>query len=477
MGVEAGARLDPLSSGALERELPAVRTAFDAEAMRAHLEAALVGPAGPGRVRRCRPAQAIFLDGDCCLVRYQLEVADGAGRVQPALVTGRFYADPGRAAAYAAERLPPLTDQVRGRAEVAPFAVPAARVDALGMVAQVFPVDGELPTLVEATDPAVAARVLGGMLAASGRADAAVLGCRVEPVHYNRRHRCMSRYHLELDGGRPVVLYGKVSNDGAGARTPGVVEDLRATLPQVRFALPECLGFDPDLQLVVLTEIPGVPQVAQLLRARLAGGPPPATGLTLEAAVDACGEIAAALHGSGLRRGAARPFHGELARLRAEVAPIRRLTPELGERLTRWLEVEEAAAAATQALPLCQSHGDFTYTQLIFDGPRSGLVDFDTFCQAEPALDLGHFLAYLRFAEAKARGARPAAEQAELIGRLADRFTAAYTGAGGDPAALERVAVYEALSLVRQAAHAWQNLKGARLEHVVTVLSERVPLG
>jgi hypothetical protein len=471
-----GARLDPLGSGALERELPAIRTAFDAEAMRGHLQAALLGPAGPATVRRCRPAQAIFLDGECCVVRYELDVQDGAGRVRPALVTGRFYADPDRAAAYAAERLPPLADRVRGRPEVAPFAVPAARVDALGMVAQVFPVDGELPTLVEATDPAVAARVLAGMLTANGQPDAEVLGCRVEPVHYNRRHRCMSRYHLDLAGGRRLVLYGKVSNDGAGARTPGVVGDLRATLPGVRFALPECLGFDQRLQFVVLTEIPGVPQVAQLLRARLGGGPAPATGLTLEAALDACGEIAAALHGSGLRRGAARPLQGELARLRAEVAPIRRLTPELGERLTRWLDGQEAAAAATEALPLCQSHGDFTYTQLIFDGPRSGLVDFDTFCQAEPAMDLGHFLAYLRFAEAKARGASPAAEQAELIGRLAGRFTAAYSGAGGDAAALERVAVYEALSLVRQAAHAWQNLKGARLEHVVTVLDERVPL-
>ena len=476
MGVDAGERLDPLSSGALEHELPLIRKAFEAEAMRAHLEAALIGPQGPARVRHCRPAQAIYLDGDCCVVRYELDVEDASGQVLPTLVTGRFYPDPDRAAAYAAERLPPLADQVRGRPEVAPFTVPAAYIEALGMVAQVFPVDGELPTLVEATDPAVAARVLAGMLAASGHADHEVLACRVEPVHYNRRHRCMSRYHLDLAGDRRMVLYGKVSNDGAGARTPGVVDELRATLPEARFALPECLGFREDLHFVVLTEIPGVPQVAQLLRARLRGEAPSVTGLTLEEAVDACGQIAAALHGSGIRRGAARPLEGELARLHAEVAPIRRLSPELGERLTRWLELEEAAAVSTEPLPLVQSHGDFTYTQLIFDGPRSGLVDFDTFCQAEPAMDLGHYLAYLRFAEAKARGAASAAEQAELIERLAARFTAAYTGAGGDAAALERVPVYEALSLVRQAAHAWQNLKGARLEHVVTVLAERVPL-
>ena len=238
MGVDAGERLDPLSSGALERELPVIRAAFDAEAMRAHLEAALIGTQGPARVRRCRPAQAIYLDGDCCLVRYELDVEDADGRVLPTLVTGRFYADPGRAAAYVAERLSPLAAQVRGRPEVAPFAVPAACIDALGMVAQVFPVDGELPTLVEATDPTVAARVLADMLATSGHADAEVLACRVEPVHYNRRHRCMSRYHLDLAADRRMVLYGKVSNDGAGARTPGVVDELRATLPEARFALP-----------------------------------------------------------------------------------------------------------------------------------------------------------------------------------------------------------------------------------------------
>jgi aminoglycoside phosphotransferase (APT) family kinase protein len=196
--------------------------------------------------------------------------------------------------------------------------------------------------------------------------------------------------------------------------------------------------------------------------------------LTLEEAVDACGQIAAALHGSGLRLGVPRPFEEELATLRAELAPIRRISPELGDRLTRQLEQAEARGAAADGLPLCQSHGDFTYTQLIFDGPRSGLVDFDTFCQAEPAFDLGRFLAYLRFAETKARGVA-GVERVELIERLAQRFTTAYTRAGGQEAALARVDAYEALSLIRQAAHSWQNLKGARLEQVLTVLDERVP--
>jgi hypothetical protein len=476
MVVDDGARLDPLGSGALERELPGIRTVFDAAAMRAHLQAALMGPRGAATVQGCKPAQAIFLDGDCCVVRYELDIADTTGRVRPALATGRVYADPVRAAAYAQERLEPLAGRVSGRQEVAAFTVPVAVIDELGMTVQVFPVDGELPTLVQATDPAVAAGVLGEMLASSGHADSEVVACSVEPVHYNRRHRCMSRYHLDLADGRGSVLYGKVSNDGAGERTPGIVDALRATLPGARFALPECLGFRADLQLVVLTEIPGIPQVAQLIRASLRGEPPPVAGLALEDAVDACGQIAAALHGSGLQLGPLRPFEEQLAALRAELAPIRRITPELGERLTRQLELVETRGAATAGLPLCQSHGDFTYTQLLFDGPRSGLVDFDTFCQAEPAFDLGRFLAYLRFAETKARGGLAVMDRVELIEQLAERFTSAYTRAGGDTAALERVDAYEALSLIRQAAHSWQNLKGTRLDHVLTVLDERVPI-
>ena len=465
----------------LTRVLPGISAALDPTVMRGHLQAALVGVQGAATVQHCVPAQAVLLDDDCCIVRYKLAVEDPAGRRVPALVTGRVYADPGQAAAYAAERLAPLAAQARGRAEVAPFATSVALVEPLSMAVHAYPVDGDLPTLAAATDPQVAAHALGGLLATSGLAadgEVEVERCHAEPVHYNRRHRCMLRYHLDLAGGRRLVLYGKVANDGAGARTPAVVDALHGTLAAARVALPECLGFCEDLQLVVLTAIPGTPQVAQLLAARSRGEPAAAAaagGLALEGAVEACGQIAAALHSSGLRLGPPRPLEDELAELRTGLAPMLHISPAVGARLHRWLDLVEARGATTPAQDVCQCHGDYSYTQLLFDGPRAGLVDFDTVCQAEPALDLGRFLSYLRLAEVKARGAgRP--PRAELTERLAGRFAAAYTAAGGGAAVLERVGVYEAVSLIRMAEHAWQNLKAARLEHLVTVLDERLGL-
>jgi hypothetical protein len=472
---DANAGLDALDARLLQNELPGIGAAFDRTAMAGHLQAALIGPQRLGRVQRCGLRSAILLDRECVVIRYELEVEDGAGQVRPTLVTCRVYPDAARAAVYEAERLAPLVAAVRGREEVAPCAAPVAVLDPLGMVVHVFPIDGELPTLAAATDPTVAARAIGELLVANGRRDIRVEGARAEPVHYSRRHRCMLRYHLVVEGGRRLVVYGKVANEGSGAHIPAMVDALRVTFAGAGVAVPECLGFSEDLQLVVFTEIPGAPRVAQLLLARLRGEPP-GGGLTVEDAVEACGQTAAALHTSALRLGARRPLHAELARLRDNLVPIRRLAPEVAEPLGHWLEVAETLGAATPALDLCQCHGDFSYTQLIFDGPDVGLVDFDSFCQAEPALDLGQFLAYLRYAGVKA-SSTTAAERARVSERLAERFTTAYTAAGGPAEAVERVAVYEVVSLLRMAEHAWHNLKGRRLDHIVTALGERLPRG
>jgi aminoglycoside phosphotransferase (APT) family kinase protein len=114
---------------------------------------------------------------------------------------------------------------------------------------------------------------------------------------------------------------------------------------------------------------------------------------------------------------------------------------------------------------------------VVFDeAGRAGLLDFDTMCRAEPALDLGHFCAYLRVACHKAE--RAASSSASLGPELSERFLLAYIEACGsaeDPGCLRpRVAAYEAVSLLRMSLHRWHQLKAARTSDVLTVLSERV---
>jgi Phosphotransferase enzyme family len=382
---------------------------------------------------------------------------------------------PGAAAAYLEERLAPPARLLGGRADLPPLARMAGLLEPLNLAVAAFPVDGELPALVRLTDGPAMLELLRGLLPDSALRGRAVDACRVELGHYGRQHRCVLRYHLDGAAGGPggLLLYGKVAADRRGALAGPVIEALRDRIGggRDRFTVPRCYGFDPDLGLAVFEAIAGAPRVAQLLKARVRGEAPAAGDLTVEQAVEACARIAACLHTCGIGLGRPRPFEAEAELLRGGFALVRRAAPRLGEQFERWLAQAERHAAATGPFPRVLAHGDFSYTQLVFDGRRGGLVDFDTVCQAEAALDLGQFLAYLRMAVRKARGG---AER--LADELADRFLATYADRAGvadvRPLA-RRVRVYELLSLVRLAFHSWQKLKPGRLATVVAVLDER----
>jgi aminoglycoside phosphotransferase (APT) family kinase protein len=123
-------------------------------------------------------------------------------------------------------------------------------------------------------------------------------------------------------------------------------------------------------------------------------------------------------------------------------------------------------------------HGDFTYTQLLFDEEMGGLVDFDTVCQAEPSLDLGQFLAYVRIAILKA-SQKPEHADMALADELGASFLSAYISASGFELKYAerlriRVPLYEGTSLLRIAIHSWQKLKSGRLEHTLAALEEKI---
>jgi aminoglycoside phosphotransferase (APT) family kinase protein len=146
----------------------------------------------------------------------------------------------------------------------------------------------------------------------------------------------------------------------------------------------------------------------------------------------------------------------------------------MAETLRDLLTTIAAAAVASEPLPSVFSHGDFTHSQLLTGGGRCGLVDFDSIARAEPALDLGQFLAYLRMALAKAE---PAAGR-DRADRLADRFLTAYVDAADIQVSADvlraRARVYETISLLRSTVHAWQKLKAKRARLLFSLLDEQV---
>ena len=177
------------------------------------------------------------------------------------------------------------------------------------------------------------------------------------------------------------------------------------------------------------------------------------------------------------REGEAQALRAKLAASGTNVALLR-----LAMQMQHAMRRLQSYAETTAELPVCFSHGDYTYTQLIFDENTCGLVDFDTVCQAEPALDLGQFLAYMRLAARKAedgilaKGGEPIALDVDA---LSEQFVEMYihTAELGSKDAEQlraRVAAYEIISLMRITLHSWQKMKSSRLEVAAALLEERV---
>ena len=472
------AQIDPLHSAVLQRELPGLAESLDEQAMRARLQVLLFGGDTRYQIERCNPGQAIYLGGDFCGLRYEMEVRDlvGGALLEP-LVIGRVFQDSDACATFMRDMLTPVAARMQGRPELAAFAQAAGRIEALNMIVHAFPIDGDLPILVDVTDERKLPTLLADMLPEARAGGFTPRDCRVELAHYGRRHRCTLRYTLTDGASESRVVYGKVAADGSGARTAPVIAALREQLTASQVNIPHVLAFRPDLQLLLLEAIPGKPQVARLLKARLAGTPP-AGALALEDALAACGRIAAAMHDTSIAPDRRRALEHEINWLQESIRALTRISPELGARLQSWLERATIYADRSTPLLVCFSHGDFTYTQLIFDQQQSGLVDFDTVCQAEPALDLGQFLAYQRLAILKDQrrdAPLPAAVTEQLGSVFLDSYITARSAAISDVQQLrDRVALYEVLMLLRLAIHSWQKLKVSRLEHALTLLEELV---
>jgi hypothetical protein len=445
--------------------LPGLATAFDEEAMKGHLQAALFGADSSDYVvERCTPTRPLYMPGRSCLLRYRFRARSRAsGAVLEPIVTGRVFSNRPACAAYMSDKLAPVAARMRGRPEVAALAAPAALIEPLNMVVYVWPVDGELPTLVEATDRGRMVEIVRETL------DQFVVDdCEIELVRYRRRQRCVLRYTVvgkDAEGvGRQLVAYGKLS--GVGTETPKdvIVNELHRRLGHA-LSIPRSLGWWPELQLSLLEALPGEALIGAALRAQLRGDPSPGA-LPLEEMVAACGHAAAALHGSGVALGPARTIDDDLAGLRRDMAIVRPFVHDSGDRAQAWFEQVAALAQQSQPLGPCLSHGDFKYEQLLFDGARSALVDFDGVCQAEPALDLGKFLAHLRV-------------EAPLGDELAEQFLLGYLSASGDRVEDERrlrlrTALYEAVSLLHLTLWSQRNLDETATHATSRLLQERL---
>ncbi len=117
---------------------------------------------------------------------------------------------------------------------------------------------------------------------------------------------------------------------------------------------------------------------------------------------------------------------------------------------------------------------------LIYQG-AIGFIDFDSFCQAEPALDLSLFLRrtkdiVLSVIEEDAGGAAAGQpSRAALLARaeqICEVFLSEYET--HVPVSRERIALWEALDLFTLVLHSWTKVKPERLKNAMFTLEQHL---
>jgi Phosphotransferase enzyme family len=311
--------------------------------------------------------------------------------------------------------------------EVLPSGV--LRAEKLGLSVQAFPADASLPALAASCDTSPQSPLLLDLQAAArlqlGDQAWQLVSASAVPVRYKPANRCVIRYHLTLEhltgatpGQKNLTIFGKVYADPEQAHS---VQTMQQQLYEEQLAqrdssivgyvqdtplLPQPLGINEMLGLTFNEAVQpasaeetlrtGVhalrPQIEYGRGGEVSHVIVPAEELRLTAIA------LARLHTSSVHPHEKAPRTGakEAKRARERASLITARNPAQAEEVQRLAQQLAARLDALQPDVYRPAHGGFKASQLLFHSQHVFVVDFDGFCLADAALDVGYFLAYLR---------------------------------------------------------------------------------
>ena len=369
----------------------------------------------PGR-GGCHVLDAKYEPGVRCTVLY---------RVGPLLVRGDLVDDP-------------VDDPGDGGATSRPVVDPGVRLCR-------YPDDPDLPGLADAADPGRLRDALTEALPGGGP----LRRCRVELVRYRPGKRATLAVEVRgpadrAAGGRRFVV--KSYHDGrkaAAVAAEAVLLDATVD-PAAPLRFAPVRAHVPGLSLVVQEHVPGVPLDQLLLRP---GGTP-------ARAVRRAAVALAALHRQPVVSGRTRAVDAELARFGRRSSRVAEADGAAGRALgslaARLIVVADAVPRGAVGLV----HGDCKPSQfLLRDESEVVLLDLDSCGAADPAVDVGTFLATLRqqaVRRALGRRATPSSSGPALAGVFLEEYVRS-AGERLDGGLRRRIIWYEAVALERKA--------------------------
>jgi hypothetical protein len=323
-------------------------------------------------------------------------------------------------------------------------AADVALIDPLGVTN-----DPAMSTLAAALDPAEVRRRFRGRLRRLTGENGLTHLRTIRVTRYKPGRRCVIEYELEVErpdaGPEIVTLIGKVRRLRSGKSG----YRLLSALWEAGF------GADSADGITVAEPIGAVPEFRMWLQRKVQGQV--ATDLLAEPGgedlVRRIAEAAHKVHRAGVLAKRRHTMHDELRILHERLPSVARSEPQWAGRIERLLDACDRLGAGTLKPEPCGIHRDFYADQVIVAGPRLCLIDFDLYCEGDPALDIGNFLGHIREQSLRSLGDPEALADLEVT--MEERFV--------------ELAGEETRSAVR----AYKLLTLARHVHLSTLFPER----
>ncbi len=258
-------------------------------------------------------------------------------------------------------------------------------LDDIGLIVPIFPFDPRLKSLkklIRFQKGSIASRSLQTIFGT----DLELTGYEV--LGYRLEKRCVLRYTLNARNGsfnqRKIIV--KILRDSEFNKTVKILDDLKKkgfkyNSPD-RITVPRILGSDSRLAAVFMEDVPGL-SLHFLMDKAIFGQGCSAGGRTL-----------LKLHGIDTGDLKTYTTGDELGNLQRFLELISNMYPEFRDSFeSRFGELSSGVSEGPAKTVF--SHRDFFDKQIIYSESRSALLDCDNAALAEPALDVGNFLAHL----------------------------------------------------------------------------------
>jgi thiamine kinase-like enzyme len=246
------------------------------------------------------------------------------------------------------------------------------------------PIDAKMPFLPEALDPEQVQQQFSQSLAIAPNIQVQ----RIQLIRHKLGRRCLIEYDLRDEQGKTMTLIGKIRAKGTDIRSYEVQQALR----QAGFredsadgiAVPEPLGIIPKWQMWIQRKVSGTVATQLLLE-------PNGSMLAKRIA-----EAAHKLHQTYVPTRRRHTISDELKILHERLPLVLQDYPQWHARIERVLAACQQLGQITPEPKRCGIHRDFYPDQVIVDGDRIYLIDLDLYCESNPAIDIGNFIAHIK---------------------------------------------------------------------------------